>query len=99
MNGFTFYQQTSKQFNIKQLLQWDAMEILFLVLLMICSSSTWILLAYHSGLPEGTDVLSGVLAFLTVHKLPIKDSPNIPARSTNALHESRRARASLFSRV
>ena len=43
-------------------------------------------LTCHIGLPEGTGVLSGVLAFLTVHELPIKDIPNIPASFTNALH-------------
>ena len=61
-------------------------NLLLLGLLLICSSRIWVLPACHIGLPEGTGVLSGVLAFPTVYELPIKDIPNIPARSTNALH-------------
>ena len=66
-------------------MQWKSVEnLLFMGL--ICSRRIWILPACHIGLPEGAGVLSGVLTFLTVHELPIKDIPNIPARSTNALH-------------
>ena len=63
-------------------------NLLFMGLLMICSSRICVLPACHIGLLEGTgvQVLSGVLTFLTVHELPLKDIPNIPARSTNALH-------------
>jgi hypothetical protein len=51
----------------KQLQQWEAMEIF----------------CYHIALPEGTWILSGVLAV----QLPNKDIDNIPARTcTNTPH-------------